>query len=468
MRKSVLLLLALCALCALPASAQMPSLDDFLGPLDSDPAKGIVVPTSAAAPVSVTQQVVTTDGVKTPVLTATTTQDAVIAGAQTLKEGRETCLVIKVASGTGYMAEGSASYKNFPQNRNATLLSKRDAYVRAYLTAKANLARFLYGLTSQAQQTLDQSLSTYDTANQSLANSAYVGQENIQQKVEGLIRGTVIYSVNDDAKSSEVTVLVITTPKTRGDTMQLTPGFLLADSARDAMAGALKEIKAGVVPPSGGKVIAVATPQGEQFYFVAFGSEIIRTNADADAALQLKRNAYSVAEMRAGANLVGLIIGDQVSWTAGYSSRSVEENRQFEESAKIDPTTKQQTVSKIPLEATLKVFTQESTTTNAYASAQAGKLPPGVNTVRWESADGDWAFVAMIYNPAISLDAAKVGQLMSTGPGILQKGQSLTNQAQAATQSSTASAAGTGPGNTDLTKPVEQGPSGQVSGGGKL
>lgn len=446
--------------------AQSPSLDDFLGPLDNDPAKGVVAPTTPAGQVAVSMEVLTTDGTKTPAVAADNMQDAVVAGANTLKQGRETCVVLKVSSGTGYMAEGSATYKKFPKNRNATLLSKRDAYIRSYMIAKANLARFLYGLDNKSQQTLDQSLATYDTANNSLANSAYVSQETIDQKVEGLIRGTVIYSINDDAKTNEVTVLIVTTPKTRGETMQLNPGFIMADSARNAMAGALKEIKAGVIPPSGGKVIAVESPQGEQFYFIAFGSEIIRTNADADAAIQLKRNAFNVAEMRATANLVGLIIGDQVSWTAGYSSKSVEENKQFDDVTKIDPTTKEQKVVKVPLDGTVKAFTQESQTTNAYASAQSGRLPPGVNTVRWESADGDWAFAAMIYNPAITLDAKKVGELMATGPGILDMGNSLTDQADKKSKPGVGESMGAG--NTDKNKQVEQGPSGSVSENGDL
>lgn len=445
--------------------AQMPSIDDFLGPLDNDPAKGVVAPTKPVAPTSIAKQSLTGDGATTPVVSASSMQDAVLAGASTLKEGRETCLVIKVGSGMGYMAEGTASYKVFP-NRNATLLSKRDAYMRAYLSAKANLARFLYGLTTQAQQTLDQSLSTWDNENASLANSAYVGQENIQQKVEGLIRGTVIYSINDDVQGTEISAIVVTTPKTRGETMQLNPGFILADSARIGMASALKDIKAGVVPPSGGKVIAVPGEKGEQFFFIAFGSEIIRTNKDKDAALQLKRNAFTVAEMRAAANMVGLIIGDQVSWNSGYSSTSIEENQQFQETMKTDPTSGQQSVSKIPLDATLKVFSQEAKTTNAYSSAQSGKLPPGVNVVRWESQDGDWAFVAMVYNPAITLDAAKVGEMMASGPGILGTAQSLTNKAQAVgTGSGATTGTGMGQGNTDNSKPVNQGPSGQVSGG---
>lgn len=245
--------------------------------------------------------------------------------------------------------------------------------------------------------------------------------------------------------------------------MVLSPGFLLANSARDGLALALKEVKAGVIPPSGGKVVVVPTDQGEQFYFIAFGSEIIRTNTDKDVALELKRNSFRVAEMRAGANLAGLIIGDELSWTAGYSSNSVEENRQYEEVLKTDPVTKTQTIVRIPLKETLKAYEQEAKTTNTYSSAQSGKIPAGVNAIRWESDDGDWAYVAMIFNPAISLDATKVSSLMAQGPSILEKTDSLTQQSANQSKSS-----GIGAGNTDGNKPVQSGPSGQVSTNGKL
>ena len=71
-----------------------------------------------------------------------------------------------------------------------------------------------------------------------------------------LLKGFVVYAVEDDTANRKVYVSIVTTPKTRGKFNRPSPNGLEADSIRDGLGQVLLEIQTGLIPPVGGKMIS--------------------------------------------------------------------------------------------------------------------------------------------------------------------------------------------------------------------
>jgi len=447
---------------------QAPSLDDFLAavpvddfqaPIADDPEKGIKAPTEVMAPgkVEVSEEIVTQDNEPTIVVEAAHTQDAINVAVKQMRKLDKMITKIKVGSGEGVVAKGSSIYQSFP-NRNASLISKRLAYVKAHMLAKKNLAEHLNGLTNEGESSLADSVNSYDSENDSLANTNSITSETINQKIECLLRGSAIYDLYDNEENMEVEVFIVSTPKTRGETMEVSGGVIQSQSAREGLAKVFNELKSGVLPPTGGKVISTDTKEGKQLYFLSFGSEIIRSNQNPQVARKLKMNAAQVAQMRAANSMCALIIGEQASWSGGFSEKTQESQEQFKNVSTEDPTSEESSINLEPLDEIRSSFVNTMKTYDEYAYFSKGKLPPGLNVTRWVTGDGDWSYAAYIYNPNITLDATKLRDKMNQN-SILQRGNSLLKQKSASSNSSK------GKENSQSLTPKEvgKGPSGRVS-----
>lgn len=447
----------------LTVPAQVPSVDDFVRPVTATPQKGGPNPREIKAPdqVKVSQQQVTTSGGPTPVVKAASTQDAINAAVAQMGQLKQDVSHIETGSGLGVVARGYSSYTAYP-NRNASLISKRQAYAKAYMMAKKNLTQHLYGLSNESKQKLFEAMTAVDTATNTLANTGAVLFESAEQKTEGLIRGFVIYEVDDDVVRSQVTVAIVTTPKTRGETLRASDGFLLAKDLAAGMEQVVAEIVSGVVPPSGGRVITVPSPAGEQLYFLGFGSEINRINPNPAVERQLRSQSAEVAKLRAAASLCSLIVGDTALWKGGFSSATVEENRQFEVTDKA--TFKATGILAKPLEETRSSFLGVMTTRSEYKFAQKGQLPPGLNVIQWESPGGDWTIAAYIYNPAMTKEAQKAAEATAQGLSIAERGRLLAGSGKGSGPATPTGPTGKSGDRKDFgnEKPLEKCPSGEV------
>jgi len=445
--------------CVVTANAQAPSVDDFVRPVTAPADKAGKNPREISEPekVKTSQQQLTTSGGSTLVVKAATSQDAINTAVSQLGRLKQDIAHIETGSGLGVVARGYSSYAAQP-NRNASLISKRLAYEKAYMMAKKNLTQHLYGLSNESKQKLLDVVSTVDTATNTLANTGAVHFETIEQRTEGLLRGYVIYDLNDDPAASLVTVSIVTTPKTRGETLRASNGFMLAKDFAAGIEQVMAEVVAGVVPPSGGRVISVPSPAGEQLYFLGFGSEINRVNPNPAVERRLREQSAEVAKLRAAANLCSLIVGESALWKSGYATVTSEENRQFEVN---DPATIKSTgVFAKPLEETRSGFLNATSSRAEYKFAQSGKLPPGLNALQWESSGGDWTIAAYIYNPAMTKEAQKTAEAVAQGLSIAERGRLLSGS-QPASPSGPSGKAGDRKdfGNG---KPLEKGPSGEV------
>ena len=427
MKTTLKYLVALATLMAFTTYGAEFALDDFLTPAMD----GKEAPTKPKQPEKVkkTQEKLTKDGEKTTVIEGADIQDAVVATAQEMEEEEEDTMVFKSPDGgIGVMARGTATYRTM-QNRNASLLSKRLAYMQAYMQAKGHLAQYCHGLKVDAAQDLVTAIDAYDSANSSVANTALVANETNFQKVEGLIRGYVLYEVNDDVKEKEVSVTIASTPVTRGETMRATPAVIVANDIQAGMRQVMAEINSAVVPPVCGRVISVVNEKGDQdLYFIGFGSAIIMMNNNKTVAKKLAQAAKRTAQMRAAASLFGIIIGDQMMWSSGLSQQTLELDKQFD--LKGDPMMDGEN-SVVPVNGTLDVFQNRIQQADCFRSALKGELPPGISPPKTlKSKDGDWYFSMYVYNPKMTVVGREVKKSMTENPSILERGNKTAGNAK--------------------------------------
>ena len=216
------------------------------------------------------------------------------------------------------------------ENPTATRIAKRNAYVKAFLDAKKKLAEALNGLSAEGRTQVVEQMEQVTDTKADLANFAATQDEKLEQAVQMLLKGFVIYAVEDDTAKKTVYVSIVTTPKTRGQFNRPSPNGMEADSIRDGLSQVLLEIQNGLIPPVGGKIIQV--PATGEIAFVGFGSDVIRSSDNAAMQLKMRLNAEKIAQMRAKDALVGMIIGDDTGWKGKLDETTQQTIQDFETS----------------------------------------------------------------------------------------------------------------------------------------
>ena len=434
MKKQIKCLIAGVTLIIGTGSLVAQSLDDFLSPANDDPEKGVKAPKKVMKPgeVEVVKESVQKEGGSTPKVKAANKQDAINAGIK--KDFTTDVFLIEAGSGLGVVARGDASYTSDFPNRDARLLIKREALVTAYARAKGNLAEFLHGLNNRGEQLVDSSFERLIVSDNTLANSGLKITEKIDQKVEGLLRGYVTYEIQDDDKEENITIYIVTTPKTQGRTMRSSGALLNASSMKEGVEHIFAELKNGLTSPVGGRIVSYPVlkdgkPTGEtRLWSIGFGSAIVSKSikgADRQLLKAAKRQSKDVAKMRAADSLCGIIVGDAVMWKRGMNSSSVNKMKTFDRVNGADPMN-DPTAAVVPVEGARREFAQVMSATNTYGFAREGKIPPGCQQASWESADGDWVYHAYIYEPKETLLARNLRDAMVNGPSILERGNDQT------------------------------------------
>ena len=360
-----------------------------------------------------------------------TAQDAVnyameTGGGENAQQMQETgAKWIRFKSGAGVMATGISVYSK-QLNPNAARLAQRNAYVIAYANAKASMAQHLGGVSNNSETVLTlvaESINGKDTMKTTELEQT---KELISQASEALLRGYVVYSV-DETKSAEdpdtriVAVTIVSTPKTLATVARRGSGRAV-DSLHTGLDGVLGELKQGIVPPVGGRVITVAKT-GETA-FVAFGSAVVKSSPSATVTAKNKLTAQKVAAARANDALSGMFNGDKTIWSTGVQSKVA---TGFEESLKY---TKSDPLNDDKVDETLESFNESfnanETIRTEVKSLRSGTLPPGIKKQSWFSDDGAWAYTMVVYLPELSAEASKFAEMMRKPP--TQGGQSTLEE----------------------------------------
>ena len=425
-------------LLAAPVQAAPPSADDFLPPVKAETPEQQQQLSQVQGPVQ---------EVKDPATGQTsaegkTAQDAINFVVNKHSAGAE---MVKFGSGIGWVATGAGGYKVM-ENPTATRIAKRNAYVKAFLDAKKKLAEALNGLSSQGRTQVVEQMEQVTDNKADLANFAATQDEKLEQAVQMLLKGFVIYAVEDDTAKKTVYVSIVTTPKTRGQFNRPSPNGLEADSIRDGLSQVLLEIQNGLIPPVGGKIIQV--PATGEIAFVGFGSDVIRSSDNSALQLKMRLNAEKIAQMRAKDALVGLIIGDDTGWKSKLDETTQQTIKDFEASDNGKDASLQR------FEKTRQTFLNVQKSSEQFQSIRSGILPPGVTPKTFTSKDDAEVYAVAVYLPSVSQQAAQTAKEMS--------------QAQLLGNPNEAGGAATAPATQDDSVPhpkqdVAPGPTGTVS-----
>jgi len=349
-------------------------------------------------------------------VTAATAQDAVNAAIEQNKKDLQGpsgpsvgATMVKFPSGLGYVATGAATYR-LVENPVLSRIAKRKAYVIAFADAKRHLAEILSGLSNEGKETIRQSLTNINLPKDEMTNISSDSVESLNQAVEMMLRGFVIYEVNDDTKQNTVTVSIVTTPKTRGKLDRTASVMVSVNTLSEGLEQVIQEVRTGLVPPVGGRIITVKATN--ETAYVGFGSSVVRTSNNSAVQAKLNLAAQKIAAVHSKDALCGLLIGDLTSWRGGVVDSLKDEVQEFQELSKDDPLAKTSPAGVKKLEKARQSLISQMRTEDLYESARSGKLPPGVVTRTWFDEDHAWSYAMSVYVPSLTKAAAEAAKEM--------------------------------------------------------
>ena len=402
-------------------------------------------------------------------VTAATAQDAINTVVQENKKKLKAtdspevgAKMIKFPSGLGFVASGLAAYRTL-ENPVATRIAKRQAYVIAFTKAKKALAEILGGLGNDSKETIREAMANVNLPKEAMTNISTKSDEALNQAVEMMLRGFVIYEVKDDTAAKQVYVSIVTTPKTRGRLARSAPNTIEVDNIREGLSQVIAEVRTGLVPPVGGRIILMRST-GETA-FVGFGSTVVRSSANSAVQAKLNLEAQKIAAMRAKDALCGLMIGDTASWEGSVRQSLKSEVQEFESAMADDPLARQQPAAARKLAEARQSFVSRMERTDLYQRVRRGILPPGINTKTWFDDDHAWAYGMSVYVPSATNAAVRTARDMQATE-ILQSLDAGTGNGPGMGESTTKPSSGFTDEDTPVKRPgknVRPGPSGKIN-----
>ena len=345
---------------------------------------------------------------------AETMQDGLNAANGLLAEDGDGVLLVSTKTGLGTIARASASYNTY-QNINATMLSKRGAYFRAYQEAKRQLLVNFDGVQNSCEGAVNDDLVVIDTGVESTANTLTETSEVCKETISGLLAAFIVFDVDDNINEQEVSISVASSTKTRSAFSRLGEAVIQSGDPNAAFQNLMVEIARFATPPMGARMIT--TPNTGEQVVVGFGSSIIRTNKNKSVAKRLAKAAKSNADTRARNALVQFLQGDKLYWEGGFDESQIEGSEQFkipvdEEGNVGDPQV---------LDNERNVFMNVLTDSQAYATVSSGKVPPGVRTRSFKSEDGYWQFSVAVFQQSATAQARQASRENKAASGKLDQ-----------------------------------------------
>ncbi len=355
-----------------------------------------------ATEASAQTQDIDTDSVKEvgDVVVGNDTKAAVLVAHQSLiEDDGDGVKMIAVGSGIGILSTGSGSYETY-QNRNATLLSKRAAYIKAFQIAKKQLVENMEGMKNMCATAVNETVDSIETGTESVANTTSTMSDNCAESVQGALAGYVTFDVFDDPKENLVRVSLISTPKTRQQTKHQVGALTQTTAPNEIFKQIINDLQAGVLPPVGAKVIT--NPDTNESFVLGFGSSIIRENKNKSVQRKLLGMSKTQAQAKARNGLISVMQGEKVYWEGGFTENQLEKNEQFDyPENSFDP-------------ADAKVLAEDKHTfmenikyAESYKSFASGQVPPGVSVKTFKSSDGNWMLAVAVYAPSLEATAKK-------------------------------------------------------------
>jgi len=376
------------------------SVEDFLPPVQAKSSEEAAALLQVKHPEKV--EIVEDTSAGGTVVKAETAQDAFNTVVDTKKVG---CVRTEFGSGFGWVATGMGTYERM-KDVVASRISKRNAYVAAYMMAKKELAQSLGELSTQGKTQLREQLLTVSKADDSLKAIESDSAETLEQVVQKFLKGFVLYSVFDDEATSSVYVSVVSTPRTRGRFNRVDPDSLDAASVQEGLSQIFAELGNGLIPPVGGKMISV--PATGEIAFVGFGSSVVRVDDNPALNARLILQAERAADMRAADALCGVIVGDQTSWRGKLDERTSSMLADFEVAQKGDPISfTSDGAAFTALQERKTSFINTMKQSDQYESVRRGILPPGVIRRAWTDEKSGFSYAVAVFLPSATAEARR-------------------------------------------------------------
>jgi len=300
-------------------------------------------------------------------------------------------------SGFGYVA-GATEYYEVSENPNAAQQNLRLTYVSAFTKAKLELTRGLGGVRGRGREILQEHLSEINTAMRSAYNISGQYVEDLDQVAEGLLRGYVVYEVDHDPENQEVYVSIVTTPKTLSAIANVSGSVIRCASIDHGIDYVLRQVSYGVVPPVGGKVIAV--PATGQVALISFGSDIIGQHKNPTVDETLLQASERAAAIRANDAMIGMINGDRVVWVSGLYTAADYALTEFKTTLEADESINYELLEQVQNEVLGTMQLSDD-----YATFRRGHMPPGVASQVYS--DGQRVYVINVYLPEAAREARR-------------------------------------------------------------
>jgi len=405
-RSSMYQIIALLCLFVFPVQAYAISADDFLPPVQAQSAEKKTELLAVKDEGTVKTEV---DPVlKERITTAATAQDAI---NKIISKPRQGCEMIGLADGgLGFVATGMGTYNPNMENVVASRIAQRNAYVEAFMNAKAEMAKSVGGFVVRGATDFDKKIESISDEKVNLLNFEAQLSESQMQTARKVLKGFVTYHVYDEPRSGKVYVTIVSTPKTRGSYSRPTADALAAGTLKDGLNLLIAEIRNGLVPPVGGRIIEV--PGTGELAFVGFGSSVVRKHDLPDMQAELDLQAEQIASLRAADALVGIIVGDDTAWEARADEQTRNMVKEFGRQEAGDQTSKGETNEIQRLSQRVRDFRNVLTTEKRIESIRRGVLPPGVIPKTWMDDDEYFAYGLAVYIPSVSDLAAQAAREM--------------------------------------------------------
>lgn len=358
------------------------SASDFL-----PPAKGGATNIKAPESVKVEQDAT----LKAKKVVAPTLQDAGLKAQQLTEIGEEVVVFEDKNGGVGFMATASESYNNAIPNPDAIRLSRRQAYVNAFLAAKEKLLVYRQGMSLQAKQSFVRKTGLFVDDAKTTIEEVTKNEESINSNIRGLIEGAVTWRANDNGQT--VTVTVYTTNEIARRARSLSASAISAADLESGINMVLDKLKSNVLLPVGGQYIEI--PGTNQAAFVGFGSAIVPDMSNPRAKSIVHKKAVTDAQNRAGAALLAMIKGTDLEAANKLAETYFDEFRNTERKSKsVDPeAAKQEEGLQDRASSALKSMTDKDR-----SAVANGDLPEAANIKTYETPDG-WILTVIIYIP---------------------------------------------------------------------
>jgi hypothetical protein len=336
------------------------------------------------------------------VVRAETASDAFNSVVDTKKVG---CVRAEFGSGFGWVATGMGTYERM-EDVVASRISKRNAYIVAYMMAKKELAQALSELSTEGKSRVREQMLLVSKADDSLKSIESESAETLEQTVRKLLKGFVLYSVLDDEENTSVFVSIVSTPRTRGRFNRVELDSIDAASLQEGLNQVLAELNSGLTPPVGNKMITV--PATGEVAFIGFGSSVVRIDENQAVNARLLLQAERVADMRAADALCGVIVGDQTSWRGKLDERTTSMLADFEVAQKGDPISfTEDGTAYTELQKRKTSFINSLKESQQYESIRQGILPPGVIRRAWTDEQSGFSYAVAVYLPSATAEARK-------------------------------------------------------------